>query len=395
MGLMKEGMMGASTKLKEGCEMEKESHENGVVRKRTMENDGYTEIRDNATVVTPEKKAKKSHGNGPAHRLTLEEQVRCNWPEGSAMHAECVNRLNEEREREKHGALKEKAVPKSASCLLVPNEPCIEDYFPEHNPPPENLLPKDKRYLTQKQFGGAHLPGFLLNSDEITEFPPVVQQQEGVLPELRHKLVHQTEVCKGSTSISETRKTKPEMATVLNGWLQWNDMKSEDKSPQLISQSAMLCQGCKSLNPIAGMLKHYQCDKCDVLIPDYFRDDVGSAQFTGVYPSVSRMQGKCMEALDIRFSKVANAVISADTITGQSINDLWLIRDVGKKAGLFEDDSFKRRVKDHKCLQESMHRVSHCMRNKDKVGLRNAYYSMMYFIVVGYSHLIEEAKALK
>ena len=149
---------------------------------------------------------------------------------------------------------------------------------------------------------------------------------------------------------------------------------------------SMKCPDCEREWGLEKMLRKFVCPNksCNGEIQDFFRSDMCEV-INGV-PGSTKEQADCFKAVGTVAYKAFDLLGKKKYPTPETMTELWKIKHIGVAGGLLPDDCFQSVAK-HSALKDAMANCIIAIERQDKIGFRAHYATVMYYMMVGYSHV--------
>ena len=149
---------------------------------------------------------------------------------------------------------------------------------------------------------------------------------------------------------------------------------------------SMKCPECDIEWGLEKMLRKYVCPNasCKAEIQDFFRSD--KCELISGVPKATKEQTECFDAVSGAALKAFDLLGKKKYPTPEVMDELWKIRNVGVQGGLLLKDSYQT-VAEHSGLKDAMANCIISIERQDKIGFRAHYAMVMYYMLVGYSHV--------
>lgn len=156
--------------------------------------------------------------------------------------------------------------------------------------------------------------------------------------------------------------------------------------------SFAVCAKCHCEFAVLKAKKYYMCpgEKCSNMNEDIFRDDQADAILS--VPKNSEVQSVCFDELKDMFSGIFMRMITDGGPKEPTIALLWEMKNKAIEGELLLEDRYTKQWNQNKGLQDAISNCVTSLDRKDKVGFRNSFLTLMYMVMVGYSHITTTMK---
>ena len=162
-----------------------------------------------------------------------------------------------------------------------------------------------------------------------------------------------------------------------------------EKKRKALETSTVWCDECKKEWGLENVVRYYRCaDKnCNAEMVDYFRDDLSPRVKEAKIEGIDSKKKICFNNTGKRFEFTMKEIRKRNRIDPSIVEQLLHMKTKAIEGGLLLPETYKLKVDGHAGIQDSLHNCEVALALEDKRMFRSSFYSLMYFVHVGYSHV--------
>lgn len=209
----------------------------------------------------------------------------------------------------------------------------------------------------------------------------------------------ETKQQEGREAVGEKRGRTAEIVTTTHAKVRLVSPIKKAKNPyaRRNTSSTVTCGQCNKEYPLKMANLYYQCPnkECGCSVKDYMRDDLWNMDpIFSTVPKNSAEQDATFDDASKLFTIFRTKIEGPESLKkiGQNMDlfeEVFGLKSVCIAGGILPEDRFKAELKDHAGMQDAVSNCILALERKDKVGWKNAFSSMLYFMFLGY---YEQAK---
>ena len=151
--------------------------------------------------------------------------------------------------------------------------------------------------------------------------------------------------------------------------------------------SMCICSQCKKEYNVSSTIRYIMCprENCNFLNEDLMCD----GQFDPIVsvPICSSEEKECLAMIKSQFTALCRMMVKNSGPNARSMELLWQVKHKAVEHGLLLEDHHTKNWLENRALQEAIANVTIALEREDKVGFRKSFTTLMFVLMVGYSHL--------
>lgn len=155
------------------------------------------------------------------------------------------------------------------------------------------------------------------------------------------------------------------------------------------TKSSIRCNMCRKEWDTARIEHYFRCPDvgCKNEMEDLWRDDLFNHDPILSVPPITDEQRLTFTVLSKDFQTITDAIKAKRRIDKDMINKFWQMKHLAVKHGLLPDDKHVPNPLKHSQLRNTMNNCLVALEIQNRTSFQQEFYTMMYLLLVGYSHV--------